>query len=216
MIFEAWISIAGCLVALVLTILLVKKSPATLALPLSYMINLLLIHVPGAYAFAVSGGQYSGLNNSTSAISTGILLTALSSFCFIIGYSFSVFRNRGLGLVQSWTIPKIDRNFVVFCLVSGWILSFGVGFLRDIPTVGAAIFFGSAVWMLAAMTSLAAAVENRDPLKFMTWLAVLFAYPFFVLIVSGFMSYGAIAVIIVGSLAVAQITKRDNHQHGTP
>ena len=31
------------------------------------MINLLLIHVPGAYAFAVSGGQYSGLNNSTSA-----------------------------------------------------------------------------------------------------------------------------------------------------
>lgn len=59
--------------------------------------------------------------------------------------------------------------------------------------------------MLAVMTSLAKTVENRNPLKFLIWLTVLFAYPFFVLILSGFISYGATAVIIVGSLAVIQM-----------
>ena len=205
MIAEAWLAIIACLVVLSLTVLLVKMAPVTMALPLSYMINLLLIHLPGAYAFAISGGEYSGINNSTDAISTGIMLTAIAALCFLIGCSLSVANNRNIGYSERWADKPIDRVFIVFCLGFGSILSFGVGSLRGIPTIGAAIYFGSGIWMLAVMTSLAQAVRYRNSMKFITWMAILFVYPFLVLVLSGFMSYGATAVIIVGSLAVIQM-----------
>lgn len=193
------------MVVLALMILLVRQAPTTLALPLAYMINLLLIHVPGAYAYAVSGGKYSGLHNSIDAISTGIMLTAVAAICFLIGCSLSIANRRNIGHSGRWVDGPIDRSLIVFCLAAGWILSFGVGFLRGIPTLGAAIYFGSGVWMLAVTASLALAVKNRNSVKFMTWIAILFAYPLLILVISGFMSYGATAVIIVGSLAVIQM-----------
>ncbi|NDA48302.1 MAG: hypothetical protein EBY21_13730 [Alphaproteobacteria bacterium] len=205
MIAEAWLSIIACMAVLILTVLLVRRAPVTLALPLSYIINLLLIHLPGAYAYAISGGQYSGMRHSTGAISTGIMLTAVAAICFLIGCSISILNVRNTGFTKSWFYSGLDSSFVSFCLVSGWFLSFGVGVLRAVPTLGAAIYFGSAIWMLAAMTSLATAVTNRSPVKILIWLAILFAYPFIVLTISGFMSYGTTAVIIVGSLAVVRI-----------
>ena len=138
MIAEAWLSITACLVVLIVMVLLVRRSPATLALPLSYMINLLLIHVPGAYAFAISGGQYSGMYNSTSAISTGIMLTAVAAVCFLVGSSVSIANGRNIGLANSWVNQGIDSKFIVYCMAAGFILTFGVGTLRAIPTIGAA------------------------------------------------------------------------------
>ena len=205
MIVEAWLSIIACLVVLAMTVALVKRSPVTLALPLSYMINLLLLHVPGAYAFAVSGGKFAGMDNNASAILTGIMLTAVAAICFLIGCSFSIGNSRNTAYSNRWTDTAIDNKFTVFCLASGWVLAFGVGILRGIPTIGAAVYFGSAIWMLAAMTSLAMAIRTRDSLKFAIWAAVLFAYPLLILLLHGFLSYGATAVIIVGTLAVVQM-----------
>lgn len=205
MIAETWLSILACMMVLVVTVLLVRRSPTTLALPLAYIINLLLIHVPGAYAFAISGGQYSGLSNSASVIANGIMLTAVAAICFFIGTSVSIASRRNIGLANIWINQKLDSKFIAFCMVSGFVLSFGVGALRAIPTIGAAIYFSSAIWMLAAMASLAAAVTYRQPMKLLGWLAVLFAYPIIVLILSGFMSYGVSAAIIVGSLAVIRM-----------
>jgi hypothetical protein len=204
MIFEAWLSIAACLIVLALTVVVVRRSPTTLALPLAYMINLLLLHVPGAYAFVISGGQYSGINNSTDAISTGIMITAVSAFCFLIGCSFFVLNNKRLEKYPKWINTNIDSYFITFCLVTGFILSFGVGILREIPTIGAAIYFGSSIWMIAVMIKLADSVKNRNLVKAFIWLCVLLAYPITILVLSGFASYGAMAVIIVGSLAVIQ------------
>jgi len=201
----AWLSIIACLVVMILVVLLVRSAPVTLALPLSYIINLLLIHLPGAYAFAISDGQYSGISKDVSAISTGIILTAIAALCFLIGCLFSIANARNIASVNIAIYTKISNKFIVFCLISGWILSFGVGILRAIPTVGAAIYFGSSIWMLVAATSLATAVTDRNAVKILTWLALLFAYPFIVLTVSGFMSYGTTAVIIVGSLAVIRM-----------
>ncbi len=204
MIFQAALAIAIAMAVLVVSLLLVRRARATLALPLAYMINLLLIHLPGAYAFVISGGEYSGMNNSGDAIAVGIAMTAVACVCFVIGVALSARsasrRDGSIGIGPA----AIDRRFQIFCLACGWVLAFGLGPLLAIPTVGAAIYFGSAVWMLATLVGLVAALRLRSVAQFMIWLTVLLVYPLVVLIFSGFLGYGAAAAIIVGSLAVVQ------------
>lgn len=204
MIAEATLSIALCIAALVMTVLVVRRSSATLALPLAYMVNLLLIHVPGAYAFVISGGEYAGLAGYGSAIPEGILLTAVAAVCFVVGTSVVALTRREQSRDLEERLEFLGSNFMFFCLMSGAVLTFGVGPLRAVPTLGAALYFGSSVWMLAALVGLAGAVRNRKSAQFALWLAVLLGYPLLVLLLSGFMSYGAAAVIVVGSLAVVQ------------
>jgi len=199
----AWISIAVCLIALVMTIALQRRMRFTLALPLGYMINLLLIHLPGAYAFAISGGRFVGLSRFEDSISTGIALTAVGAISFVAGLAIGSAGHR----LMPWEKPDParfkDPRFSAFCLISGWVLAFGVGALRDIPTLGAAIYYGSVVWMLVAASNLAQAVRQSSAPQFAIWSGVVLSYPALVLLLSGFMSYGAIAVIIVGSLTVS-------------
>lgn len=205
MFFMAWVSIGICLVAFVLTLLILRNARSTLGLPLAYMISLLLIHVPGAYAFAISGGAYAGIQNFGDAIARGIMITAIGALCFVVGVAFSVAGAREWYRDPRREVYGVDRRFVTFCLIAGWFLAFGVGPLRSIPTVGAAIYYGSAVWMLAAILGLAGSVQARDGMRFLIWLAVLLVYPITVLIASGFLSYGSAAVIVVGSLAVIRM-----------
>ena len=203
--FMAWLSIGICVVALALTLLIQRTARATLGLPLAYMISLLLVHLPGAYAFAISGGAYAGMQHFGDAIAQGIFLTAIAALCFVVGVAIAVGNSRWADYDFQPTVMNVDARFTAFCLLGGWFLAFGVGPLRSVPTLGAAIYFGSSVWMLAAIAGLARSVQMRNPPGFAIWLTVLLIYPLTVLLTSGFLSYGSAAVIIVGSLAVIRM-----------
>jgi hypothetical protein len=205
MIFQTWMSILACFIALVLTMLLQRRSGLTIALPLAYMVSLLLIHLPGAYAFAASGGESLGIVREGEAVASGIYLTAIGALCFVVGLSL-VSRPSGLTISQSTRMfQRIDPRFVFFCMVAGWILAFGAGSLRYVPTLGAAIYFGSAIWMLVTAIRLSGALQERNLREFGIWLGALLAYPIVVLVFSGFLSYGAAAVIIAGSLGILNL-----------
>ncbi len=205
MIAQTWISIGVCLVALALTLQIVRNSDATLGLPLAYMLNLLLIHIPGAYAFVISGGLYAGIQRNGEAIALGISLTATGSVAFLLGAAIAM--SRADGGVRAGFVPSrvLNTQFAFFCLVMGGLLTFGVAPLRRVPTLGAALYFGSSVWMLVALVGLSTAVERRKVSSFLAWLALVLTYPMVILVLTGFLSYGAAAVIIVGSLAVARL-----------
>ncbi len=203
--FGAWISIGVCMVALVLTIFIVRRSSATLGLPLAYMVNLLLIHLPGAYAFVISGGQYAGMQRNGDAIGQGTTLTAIGAMAFVAGAALAALKSDG----HVWDIGSsesvLNSKFMIFCMVMGGILTFGVNPLRSVPTLGAALYFGSSIWMLMALVGLATAVRNRSGVQFLAWMGVVLIYPLMVLLLTGFLSYGSAAVIIVGSLAVVRV-----------
>lgn len=200
-----WISIGICMTALVLTLLVSRASSATLGLPLAYLISLLLIHVPGAYAYAISEGAFVGLTNFGTSISRGIMLTSIATLCFVVGTAIAVAKSHISTYDLQRESSRIDSKFVVFCLLSGWFLTFGVGPLRQIPTIGAAIYFGSSIWMLAAIVGLSGSVRSGDPTRFAMWIGVMMVYPLTVLLFSGFLSYGSAAVIVVGSLALIRM-----------
>jgi hypothetical protein len=56
------------------------------------------------------------------------------------------------------------------------------------------------VWMLGVMLALRSALARADVKAAAIWTGVLFVYPVLMLLLGGFLSYGAAAVIIVGSI----------------
>lgn len=200
MVAKAWISIGICLAALLFVLALNQRSRNTIGLPTAYMISLLLIHVPGAYAFAVSGGEYTGILAGGTYPAEGIFLTAIGSVCFAVGLRFVSTRPWRPRAAHGPDITWIDRRFLYFCLIGGWVFAFGLTPLKNIPTVGAAINFGSAIWMLAVIIGLWGAVVRGDNKSLCMWIAALIIYPVSIFTFGGFLSYGAAAVIIVCSI----------------
>ena len=202
---SAWLAILVCVLSFSATMWIVRASSASLGLPLAYVINLLLIHVPGAYAYVVSGGAYSGMVPGGDYVADGILLTAIGVACFVVGVRVAVAGSRiKLGVMERLASFH-DRRFLLFCLLGGWFLAFGLTPLRNVPTLGAAIVYGSAIWMLAVMIGLSHAVRSRRSSGVVLWMAALLVYPSTVLLFGGFLSYGTAAMIIVGSFAVISL-----------
>lgn len=170
---------------------ILRRDKVSLGLPIAYLFSLLLIHVPGAFAHVV-GGDF--LVNS-DLIELAMWFTAFGSVCFVLGV--------WLARRSAPTVPvrgNVDRHrFCWFCLIVGWSCIYGLTPLYAIPSVGAAVVQGGSIWMLGVLLGLRAAVQNRD-LKWMGfWLGALTVYPVLMLLLGGFLSYGAAAVILVCS-----------------
>ena len=198
---EVWAAILVCIVALSATLYLVRRGGGSLGMPVAYMIGLLLIHVPGAFAFVISNGAYSGsLTGGVDYVSRGIGLAAIGAAAF----PFGVWLGRGrpsYELVRIGNFSSLGRqDFLRFCLIGGWCLAFGFTSLRNLASIGAAINFGSSLWMLGVMLGLDQAVSRRNTRAVLLWFGALSVYPLFVLLFGGFLSYGASAVILVLSL----------------
>ena len=61
------------------------------------------------------------------------------------------------------------------------------------PSLGAAINSGGAVWMLGALLGLRAAFEAGSLQRILIWCGALAVYPIIMLVGGGFLSYGAAA-----------------------
>ena len=90
------------------------------------------------------------------------------------------------------TQQAADRNrFWLFCLIGGFLFTYGLSFLRSIPSVGAVVQNAGGIWMLGVMLGLEAALYRGDHKSTRHWLAALAVYPVTGLLFSGFLSYAS-------------------------
>jgi hypothetical protein len=185
--------ISVCLAAFLALLWLLRRNQVSLGLPIAYLYLLLLIHVPGAFAHVV-GGDF--LLN-TDLIQIAMRFAAIGAVCFVLGVWWARRRSPS-------TVPisgSLDRKgFCLFCLIVGWISTFGLSPLYSIPSVSAAVIQGGAIWMLGVLLGLRTAVHNRDFRWMGFWLGALMVYPAAMLLIGGFLSYGAAAVVLIFSV----------------
>ena len=197
------LSVAACMISLGVLLWLLRRDGPSFSLPFAYLALLLLNHVPGAVV-PLMDEQF---NAHLSEVAAGIKLTAIGVACFVIGVWFS--RRRTLEQLRDPQPPSYiasfreDRSFWMFCLLGGWLFTFGLTPLRNLPSVGAVIYNGGAIWMLGVMLGLRWSVLNRRRGWTAIWIACLAVYPSMILLTAGFLSYGvAAALIVVCVLAV--------------
>src|SRR5579872_3304944 len=184
--------ILGCIAALLLLLHILRLRRLSLGLPLAYLASLLLIHVPGAFAHLVGEDRLEG----GEFVEIGIRYTAIAAFCFVGGVWIA---RRAVPPLRP-PAPANRRGFAMFCLIGGWVFVYGLSELARIPSLGAAINSGGAVWMLGALLGLRAAFEAKSLRRILIWCGALAVYPVIMLVAGGFVSYGAAAVMIVISV----------------
>jgi hypothetical protein len=186
------VDILACLASLAVLLQILRRRQPSLGLPLAYLASLLLIHVPGAFAHLIGGGMLKG----TEYVEIGIRYTAIGAVCYVVG----VWIARRMIPAPRAAAPANRRDFAVFCLIGGWVFVYGLSVLARVPSLGAAINSGGAVWMLGALLGLRAAFEAGSLQRILIWCGALAVYPIIMLVGGGFLSYGAAAVMIVISV----------------
>lgn len=190
-------SIIICLGVFCWLVWMLRRNRVSLGIPVAYLFLLLLIHVPGAIAHVV-GNDILGNADLTEL---GMRFAAIGTICFGLG----VWLAR-LPKVEVTEYRSANREyFWIFCLIAGWIFTYGLSSLHSIPSLGAAVDKGGAVWMLGVMLGLRAAVLRSDSKWIGIWLAALMVYPVLMLLLGGFVSYGTTAIIIVLSVLTISI-----------
>ena len=169
-----------------------RRHGTSLGLPIAYLYLLLMIHVPGALAH-IFGRAF--LRN-TDLTEMAMNFAAAGSVCFVAGVWWS---HSSSPRAKACRIQD-RRRFCLFCLLGGWCLTYGLSSLHRIPSLGAAIDKGAGVWMLGVMLGLRAAIKRRDLRWILIWLGSLVVYPIVMLLLGGFLSYGAWSIVIVGSI----------------
>ncbi len=198
------ISTIACMVALAVLLWLLRTGGPSLALPFAYLSLLILNHVPGAAVPLMDEDFYGHLPE----VAIGIKLTAISVVCFVVGVWLARATTREQRLnpqkPSCLAVFRDDRTFWVFCLLGGWLFTFGLTPLRNLPSVGAVVYNGGAIWMLGVLLGLRWSVRNGDWRWTTFWMICLAVYPVMILVTAGFLSYGATAaLIVVCALAVS-------------
>jgi hypothetical protein len=184
------LSILICIATEIWLLLVVRKTKLSLGMPIAYLFTLHLIHVPGAVAHLFDPG---GLLSDFDMTRIGIRLTAIASICFVVGVWIA--QSRRLVLPERRSADR--KQFWQFCLLGGWMFTYGLSFLRPIPTLGAVVDKAGGVWMLGVLLGLRDAIRRKDHAWTALWLGALAVYPVVTLLLGGFLSYGSTAVILV-------------------
>src|SRR5262245_49301630 len=150
-------SLLICLLTLWVLTFLLRRDRFSFGLPFAYLFALLLIHVPGAIAHG-----FKDVSADENSVLTDSYYTELGIRCAAIGvvaYLFGVWAARWQRVK---TPPPVECNrasFWWFCLGAGWFVTYGLSFLGQVPSIGAAVEKGGAVWMLGTLLGLRDAVK---------------------------------------------------------
>jgi hypothetical protein len=195
-------SIAICIAAVFWLVFDLRRDSVSLGLPIAYLFSLLLIHVPGAYVYAMAEFPFLAFYDF---VETGIRFTAIASVSFAGGaWAVRLFSAGRLPMLAETD----NRRFSLFCLVGGWLATYALGSLHAISSIGAAIDRAGGVWMLGVMLGLRSAVKHRNLMRVGMWLGALAVYPVLMLLLGGFLSYGSAAMIIVLSILTISVRSR--------
>src|SRR5262249_53073779 len=119
------LSIIVCLSATLWLLWVLRRDRCSLGLPLAYLFALLFIHAPCAIAHVVGSDvlQHSDLTENS------MVFTSIGTLCYVGGVYFMV--RRSPIRVPAYAAP--DREgFWSFCLIGGWLLSYGAISLQQI------------------------------------------------------------------------------------
>ena len=189
------ISILVCIASFAALVALLRHDRLSLGLPIAYLFGLLLIHVPGAMAHAIGGDVL----RDSDMTALGIYFTAIGTVAFVVGVWASRVR-----AVRAPSASAPRERFWLFCLIGGWVFTYGLSSFGQIPSIGAAIEEGGAIWMLGVLLGLRAALERKQIASLAFWIGALAVYPVLMLLLGGFLSYGSAAIIVViSSLAIS-------------
>lgn len=196
------LSIIACISAAFLVLVVLRRRRASLGLPFAFVALLLVDHVPGAWSEMLSDQSA-----RSAAVATGISIAALGVWAFLAGtwvaqtYPSNTARgSRRQPKSVSIRDLKVPMAFLLFCLLGGWLFTFGLRAVVDIPSVNAIIERGGGIWMLGVTIGLGQAVRNGSGRQIILWSSALIVYPLFILVVGGFLGWGSIAIAIVASL----------------
>lgn len=191
---------------LLLALVAVRRQQASLGLPLAYLTGLMLIHVPGGLVHWLNPDLFS----TSAAVAVGLRLSAIAACSFLAGL---VLFQQGDRLSRSWgSLPAWRRRqsrpvppFWRYCLVCGLGFAFLLVPWLAIPSLGAVISTGSAIWILGCLLAFRHySQQQRGQLP--GWILAALVYPLLSLLHGGFLSYGTAALI--NSLAVLLVTTR--------
>jgi hypothetical protein len=190
------IPVLVCFASLAVLVWVLRGSGVSLGIPVAYLASLLIIHVPGAIAYMLDAD---GILPWRSFTQIGIVLTSIGAVCFTAGVSLNHFR-----VAQPRAVAADRSQFNRFCLLGGGLVTI-IASIIAIPSIGAAIQRGGAVWMLAVILAFRSALRRLDWKMGMRWLGVLMIYPVLMLLLGGFLSYGTAAVIVVLSAVLVAV-----------
>ena len=180
-----------CFVVLVWLFQILLADRVSLGLPVAYLLALFLIHVPGAFAYLVSGD----LLEHSDFTETGIIFTAIGSSFFVLGVKIA---HLGVARASIDSLPN-DVRFWRFCTLGGWLLLLIFNWLRSIPSLAAIIDQAGSIWMLGVLLGLRVAVQRRDYFKAGAWIIIMCLFPAMTILLSGFISYASVTILIVCS-----------------
>lgn len=183
-------SVLACLGALAFLIHVLGSARESLGLPIAYLFALLFIHLPGAFAQIVGGPDLTPV----AYTEMGIRITMFGVSAFVGG----VLLGGGGKREYSERLPDHgERVFPIFCLVAGLITTYGVSRLTELPSVGAALDKGGAIWVLGVLLGLRVELQRRNLRNTAWWFAAMMVYPLLTLLLAGFLSFGSTPVFVV-------------------
>jgi len=185
------VSILACMAALLTLLWLLQHDGRSFGLPFAYLAAVLMTQVPGAFALVLGRDIFEGYDY----VELGIRYGAIAAWCFVAGVWLA---RRGRGPAPTPARAQ-RRTYWSFCLIGGWVFVYGLTPLGRVPSLGALIESGGAVWLLGVLLGLRHAVAARDMARAALWTAALFVYPALTLLLGGFLSYGSLAIILVAS-----------------
>jgi len=187
-------SIVICIASFFWLLFVLRRDSVSLGLPIAYLLSLLIIHIPGAYGYLVADMEF---HQFSDLVATGIEFTAIASVSFVAGtWAVRIFATGFRPIVAETD----EWRFSLFCMIGGWLFVYALSPLYSIPSLGAAIERAGAIWMLGVMLGLRSAVKRSNLKLVGMWLAALAVYPIMMLLLGGFLSYGATTTIIVVSI----------------
>jgi hypothetical protein len=178
-----------------------RRVGGAFGLPIAYLFSLLLQHLPGGLAHLTGGYFFS----DSTATEIGLRFTALGTVAFVTGVVVAQraslkTEEKTLGRVMAGGLALDDCHalgFAKFCLLGGWAVVAVASFLRQIPSLGAAVDQAGSVWILGVLIGLFLASKQRRMGLVLFWFAALAVYPTLVLVNGGFLSFGSTSVMVV-------------------
>jgi hypothetical protein len=195
-------SIAICVTTFFFLLFMLRRDSVSIGLPIAYLFSLLLIHVPGAYVNLVSNFEFLA---PADFVETGIRFTAIASVSFVAGV-WAV-RGRSSTSFRPIVTETDEWRFSLFCLIGGWVVTYGLSSLHSVSSLGAAVDRAGGLWMLGVILGLRSAVKHTNLKLVGMWLGALTVYPVLMLLLGGFLSYGSAAIIIVLSVITVSVEK---------
>jgi hypothetical protein len=200
--FSIWLGLWIAVLAAV-AFLRWKRRSAGVGLTLTYLFQLSVFHFLGAAIYLL---PWDWTGSDPGVVELGLEQSVYGLLGFAVGAVlvtpsltrlFGVTKNVAVTTAPEPLLAKVYLAVgVVFYVLSAT-------FLGRIPTVGAVIGTGRAFLLVGLGLSAWAALRSERKFAFLAWIGVAMWLPMFTLVSSGFLGFGAVALVVVVALLVS-------------